>query len=590
MHVREKDVIGPFLALFIVNFLILMIWTLVDPLKWVRLEVLGEEWKTYGTCMVEKGIGNALFYLVSGVNFCALVLACVQAYKARDLSEEFSESRSVGVAVFTWLQVSIVAIPVLFLIDPENFAAVYMLQVACITILSMSMMVLIFAPLVNSVIKSKRNPSSVEPRTSVFVSGLDARSSSGPGGVARQSIASVGRQSRLSVASGRSSIFRKEAPPIDPGLSHMSLTQRIHLEQMSQRRPSVTSSSGILLRNGVPDDSQSSLTSANFSPNGVLVAADGGIKRKLSEVKESSHVSEVSVEFHSDQDDKAVLDERLSSSLLHANESGSFHPRRSGHSNELSSPRSHLDDRPKRDQDVEQAIVDSIMEDLRDTTVGLDGSATSELASTNVSDPAGEKASHDIFEGTMMDQTMEPTTHSLTNEPNAVEEMDEEDVVVDSHDIFEGTMMEQQGGQSPDSMMRDESSQRRSSLADIDSSPAVRRNSFMNHNHGLQPYYIGSQGGSSDDGDPPPPPSHGRRRTTVGCPHCDKGFAALDESTQSAPNFYRGDAHLEDCIHCGRRNWEKVETGKKGSSKDSTRRKEEEKQKEGKKRWKMHLW
>jgi hypothetical protein len=105
LRVTERDVLMPFAGLFTLNALLLIVWTIVDPLRWERLAVEGEEWKTYGTCQSDD-TGYILMYLIVAVDVCALLLACYQAYRARNISSDFSESGSVGLAVFTWLYVS----------------------------------------------------------------------------------------------------------------------------------------------------------------------------------------------------------------------------------------------------------------------------------------------------------------------------------------------------------------------------------------------------------------------------------------------------------------------------------------------------
>lgn len=145
--VTEKDVIAPFLVLFSLNVVLLITWTIVDPLQWSRRQVDGEEWKTYGVCASDD-IGYVFLGVIAAIDLAALLLACYQAYKARDISGEFSESKNLGLALFTWLQVLLVGIPSLFLVDPDNFTARYFLIVGLLFVLTESMLLVIFVPLV----------------------------------------------------------------------------------------------------------------------------------------------------------------------------------------------------------------------------------------------------------------------------------------------------------------------------------------------------------------------------------------------------------------------------------------------------------
>ena len=189
--VKEKDVLAPFALLFSLNAVLLITFNVVDPLRSERLTVEGEEWKSYSACRAGT-VGYALMYSISAVNMVALLLACYQAFRARNISGEFSESRSVGLAVGCWLQVLLVGFPALYLVDPDDIETSYFLQVGLLFVLCMSMMIIIFAPLVSMVWQYKKNPSAYHQRrasvgaigtgsgrASVYVSGV-GNSSTGP--------------------------------------------------------------------------------------------------------------------------------------------------------------------------------------------------------------------------------------------------------------------------------------------------------------------------------------------------------------------------------------------------------------------------
>jgi hypothetical protein len=96
-------------------------------------------------------------------------------------SGEFAESRSVGLAVGCWLQVLLVGFPAMYLVGPEDIVAAYFLQVGLLFVLCMSMMLIIFGPLVMMVLKYKHNPGDTvrRARGSVRVSGA-SQIESGP--------------------------------------------------------------------------------------------------------------------------------------------------------------------------------------------------------------------------------------------------------------------------------------------------------------------------------------------------------------------------------------------------------------------------
>ncbi|CAB9513891.1 Gamma-aminobutyric acid (GABA) B receptor (Partial), partial [Seminavis robusta] len=181
MKVTERDVLLPFAVLFSLNTALLIAWNIVDPLRSERLAVEGEEWKSYAACRSD-GVGYVLMYTIGAVNVAALLMACYQAYQARNISVEFAESRSVGLAVGCWLQVLLVGFPALYLVDPDDIVASYFLQVGLIVVLAMSMMLIIFGPLVMMVFQYKRNPGSLNggrARGSVFITGTSSHHETG---------------------------------------------------------------------------------------------------------------------------------------------------------------------------------------------------------------------------------------------------------------------------------------------------------------------------------------------------------------------------------------------------------------------------
>ena len=166
VNLKMKNALGPFAVMFTLNFVALLLWSLISPLRWQRLYINGEQWNSYGTCRSnDETIGTVMITIVTAVNVLCLFLACYFAYMARDISEEFAESKSVGLALFFWVQLFLVAIPMLFLIDADNPAAKYFLQSGVIFAVCVSMMCFIFVPVVlqkNATLLSQRNSQSRE--------------------------------------------------------------------------------------------------------------------------------------------------------------------------------------------------------------------------------------------------------------------------------------------------------------------------------------------------------------------------------------------------------------------------------------------
>ena len=179
--VKEIDAILPFAVLMTTNCVIMLAWTLVDPLVWVRTEPTGDYFESYGSCEESKGKGVVFKSLIGAVNLLALVLASVQAFRARNISSEFSDAFYVMMTMVSLLQTSIIGIPLLILVQ-DNIAATYFIWCGLIFIATTAVCGLMFGPKIllvkqranrpterssqrTSIAKSSRN--SVLPQTKI---------------------------------------------------------------------------------------------------------------------------------------------------------------------------------------------------------------------------------------------------------------------------------------------------------------------------------------------------------------------------------------------------------------------------------------
>merc|ERR1719469_901177 len=107
------DVLKPLVALSLINLILLSIWALVDPVKWVRTaaEETNKSWNTYGACKAEGKASYIFITLILLINFGSLVMTLFQAYQARDIIDSISESKYIGIAAVSWLEVFIIAAP-----------------------------------------------------------------------------------------------------------------------------------------------------------------------------------------------------------------------------------------------------------------------------------------------------------------------------------------------------------------------------------------------------------------------------------------------------------------------------------------------
>lgn len=118
--VTEKDVLKPFAVLMTLNFVILLSWTLVDPLVFER--VYTDELTSYGRCMPQGNQWKGFIATLAILNFVALVIVNVQAYQARSIQDELAESKYIGLATLSMFQIFIVGVPLLVIVynDPSG--------------------------------------------------------------------------------------------------------------------------------------------------------------------------------------------------------------------------------------------------------------------------------------------------------------------------------------------------------------------------------------------------------------------------------------------------------------------------------------
>ena len=143
--VRERDAMRPIVVVFLINIVLLVCWTMIDPLRWQREYINGDPTNSHGFCKSEGNAWKAFSSLLVLLNGAALVLACVQAYRARSLDDEYTESRWLGMACASWIQVMLVGIPVILLTRYQPVAQYFTFS-ALVFIICVSMLGLLFVP------------------------------------------------------------------------------------------------------------------------------------------------------------------------------------------------------------------------------------------------------------------------------------------------------------------------------------------------------------------------------------------------------------------------------------------------------------
>eukprot|EP00529_Nitzschia_sp_RCC80_P008172 CAMPEP_0113458268 /NCGR_PEP_ID=MMETSP0014_2-20120614/9836_1 /TAXON_ID=2857 /ORGANISM="Nitzschia sp." /LENGTH=1225 /DNA_ID=CAMNT_0000349789 /DNA_START=95 /DNA_END=3772 /DNA_ORIENTATION=+ /assembly_acc=CAM_ASM_000159 len=161
-------------AFFITNLVLLSAWNGVAPFTYETFNVPDStDNQQYATCALaeNKAAGWTFLSLIIFVNFVSLVLACHEAFKARNISEKYSEAKGLGRALFSWVQISIVGVPVILLLKGDNPSAKYFVEVMLVFAICLTLLCFIFIPIVVSLRQERLNPTS--GRKSIRVSGMN---------------------------------------------------------------------------------------------------------------------------------------------------------------------------------------------------------------------------------------------------------------------------------------------------------------------------------------------------------------------------------------------------------------------------------
>jgi hypothetical protein len=140
--------------LFGVNFIVLLVWTLVDPQEWVRIPVNdGSDGSSSSSGLVDEPTAgwcysdNTRLYLgiILGTNFVMMMVAIIQAYECRRITTEYSESLWISGSIACIAQIWIIGLPILRLVegDPQ---AIFLTKVGVIFGSSILTLILMFGP------------------------------------------------------------------------------------------------------------------------------------------------------------------------------------------------------------------------------------------------------------------------------------------------------------------------------------------------------------------------------------------------------------------------------------------------------------
>jgi len=141
------DVMKPMIALLFLNIGVLTVWTAIDPLVSLTIVDKRDDFdrvtESYDICDSNH---YSIFISVLGViNLGSVIFALTEAYQARDISTELSESKYIFKVMYVILYGSFLGIPILF-IAKEVIKAYYFVWAGLIFLICSSIFALIFRP------------------------------------------------------------------------------------------------------------------------------------------------------------------------------------------------------------------------------------------------------------------------------------------------------------------------------------------------------------------------------------------------------------------------------------------------------------
>lgn len=163
--VTPMDVIVPGVVLLGCNLVVLIVWTVVSPQSWVINTLVSDEW---GRPLIQVGecySDNTEAYVASllSIDGVAIIITLWQAYVARDIKTDLSESKYIALAVTAIFEASFIGVPVLYVMS-EQPNAVLFISSAIIFVSVVAILCFIFIP--KCIARRKSNglplPSSVQ--------------------------------------------------------------------------------------------------------------------------------------------------------------------------------------------------------------------------------------------------------------------------------------------------------------------------------------------------------------------------------------------------------------------------------------------
>mmetsp|Transcript_58974 Transcript_58974/g.70975 ORF Transcript_58974/g.70975 Transcript_58974/m.70975 type:complete len:262 (+) Transcript_58974:131-916(+) len=148
IKVTHTDVIIPLFIFLSANILVLSLWTTLAPRSWerdvTRYDLLDRAIESEGKCGSEKSLPYTLTLAV--INVSLLLLTMTQAYKAREISIEFAETKYIALAISICSLVCGVSAPFLFVSASSGNRVSFLFSSIVVLVISSALLLFIFVP------------------------------------------------------------------------------------------------------------------------------------------------------------------------------------------------------------------------------------------------------------------------------------------------------------------------------------------------------------------------------------------------------------------------------------------------------------
>lgn len=97
-------------VVLLLDLIVLMLWTIIDPLEWhrevIREDQFGDPLESQGYCTCDSWVVFASIIVL--LHFGLLAVACYMCYVARNIPSKYSEHKFVTIAMISNLQIFVV--------------------------------------------------------------------------------------------------------------------------------------------------------------------------------------------------------------------------------------------------------------------------------------------------------------------------------------------------------------------------------------------------------------------------------------------------------------------------------------------------